>query len=174
MFPVLVIFDFILCKPYLNLIFLYSNSNVFSASYASVLTILSFSLERYLAICTPLYIFPMSDIKRAALVSSLCWTVALLASIPHLIFTKINYMDYPYKSGNYICESAFCAMLDENVYPSVNHNWQLIKIFFIKSKIFLVLSGSWAILHHILPNSRKPADIFLLKHDYCDKTGREK
>ena len=91
-----------------------------SASYASVLTILSFSLERYLAICTPLYIFPMSDIKRAAIVSSLCWTIALLASVPHLVFTKINYVDLPYQSGNFICESAFCAMLDQNVFPSVN------------------------------------------------------
>ena len=90
-----------------------------SASYASVLTILSFSLERYLAICTPLYIFPMSDIKRAAIVSSLCWTIALLASVPHLVFTKINYVDLPYQSGNFICESAFCAMLDQNVFPSV-------------------------------------------------------
>ena len=59
-----------------------------SASYASVLTILSFSLERYLAICTPLYIFPLSDIKRAAIVSVLCWTIALAASVPHLVFTK--------------------------------------------------------------------------------------
>ena len=58
------------------------------ASYASVLTILSFSLERYLAICSPLYVFPMSDIRRAGLVSSLCWTIAILASIPHLLFTK--------------------------------------------------------------------------------------
>ena len=60
----------------------------FSASYASVLTILSFSLERYLAICTPLYIFPMSDIKRAALVSFLCWSVALLGAVPYLLFTR--------------------------------------------------------------------------------------
>ena len=58
-----------------NAIFLYHVNismhflSYFSASYASVLTILSFSLERYLAICTPLYIFPMSDIKRAALVN---------------------------------------------------------------------------------------------------------
>ena len=94
----------------------------FSASYASVLTILSFSLERYLAICTPLYIFPLSDIQRAALVSSLCWTVALLASVPHLLFTKINYIEYPYHSGNFICDSAFCAMLDVNIEPSVNQN----------------------------------------------------
>merc|ERR1719347_906258 len=61
-----------------------------SASYANVLTILSFSLERYLAICTPLrlYIFPLSDIKRSTLVSLLCWAVALLASIPYMLFTR--------------------------------------------------------------------------------------
>ena len=64
------------------------NMNYFSASYANVLTILSFSLERYLAICRPLYVFPLSDLKRAALVSSLCWVIAMLASIPHLIFTR--------------------------------------------------------------------------------------
>ena len=96
------------------------NITHFSASYASVLTILSFSLERYLAICTPLYIFPLSDIKRAAIVSVLCWAIALAASVPHLVFTQINYIDLPYRSGNFICESAFCAMLDENVYPAVN------------------------------------------------------
>jgi len=82
-----------------------------------VLTILSFSLERYLAICSPLYIFPMSDFRRACLVSSLCWTVAILASVPHLLFTKLNYVDFPIKSGNFLEDSSYCAMLDENIYP---------------------------------------------------------
>ena len=59
-----------------------------AASYANVLTIVSFSLERYLAICRPLYVFPLSDLRRAAIVSSLCWAIAMLASIPHLLFTK--------------------------------------------------------------------------------------
>ena len=36
-----------------------------------------------------------------------------------VVFTKINYVDLPYQSGNFICESAFCAMLDQNVFPSV-------------------------------------------------------
>ena len=35
-----------------------------SASYASVLTIVSFSMERYLAICYPLYLLPLSDLTR--------------------------------------------------------------------------------------------------------------
>ena len=59
-----------------------------SASYASVLTILSFSTERYLAICHPLYLLPLSDLSRASLVSILCWLTAMLASVPHLLFTK--------------------------------------------------------------------------------------
>jgi len=88
-----------------------------SASYASVLTILSFSLERYLAICSPLYVFPLSDIKRACLVSLGCWSLAIAASVPHLLFTKINYLDFPWQSKNFVPESAFCAMMDDNIYP---------------------------------------------------------
>merc|ERR1711953_871044 len=83
-----------------------------AASYANVLTIVSFSLERYLAICRPLYVFPLSDIRRAAIVSSLCWAIAMLASIPHLLFTKINFIPFPYPNGPPAPESAFCAMLD--------------------------------------------------------------
>ena len=71
------------------LLYILANIVISSASYASVLTILSFSLERYLAICSPLYVFPLSDIKRACLVSLGCWSLAIAASVPHLLFTKL-------------------------------------------------------------------------------------
>ena len=77
-----------------------------------MLTIVSFSLERYLAICHPLYVFPLSDLKRVSIISIFCWSVAMLASIPHLLFTKINYIPFPYPDGPPAPESAFCAMLD--------------------------------------------------------------
>jgi len=82
-----------------------------AASYANVLTIVSFSLERYLAICRPLYVFPLSDLRRAVIVSSLCWAIAMCASVPHLLYTKINFIPFPFPDGPPAPESAFCAML---------------------------------------------------------------
>ncbi len=40
------------------------------ASYASVLTIVAFSVERYLAICRPLHVFESSDFSRVLSVLS--------------------------------------------------------------------------------------------------------
>merc|ERR1712223_821903 len=82
-----------------------------AASYANVLTIVSFSLERYLAICRPLYVFPLSDLRRAVIVSSLCWAIAMSASTPPHLYTKINFIPFPYPDGPPAPESAFCAML---------------------------------------------------------------
>ena len=47
------------------------------------------------------------------------WSIAGMAAIPYLLFTAINYVDYPYGSGNYLNESAFCALLDINITPKV-------------------------------------------------------
>ena len=60
-----------------------------SASYANVLTILCFSLERYLVICKPmdLSILPFSDLVRAGVVLTTCWVVAMVAAVPYLLFT---------------------------------------------------------------------------------------
>ena len=114
------------------------------ASYASVMTILSFSLERYLVICTPLYIFPMSDIRRACLVSLVCWITALAASVPHLLFTKINYIDDPHSahtSDQPLPQSAFCAMMDDNIYPEVT--WQS------HSPVSLTIPFQWYPVHQL-------------------------
>ena len=58
-----------------------------SASYANVLTILIILIHPlilprevpgHLAICRSLYVFPLSDLKRTLLVSSLCWLLFLI------------------------------------------------------------------------------------------------
>ncbi|XP_023320679.1 neuropeptides capa receptor [Eurytemora carolleeae] len=86
-------------------------------SYVNVLTILSFSLERYQAICHPLSSLPFTERSRVLLVFISCLLISAVFSLPHLLFTKLNYLEYPWGSGNQVVESAFCAMLDVNIEP---------------------------------------------------------
>ncbi|XP_066999950.1 neuropeptides capa receptor-like [Anabrus simplex] len=84
-------------------------------SYTSVLTIVAFSVERYLAICHPLYSYTMKGLHRAVRIIAILWFVSLLSAAPFGAFSTVSYIDYPPGSGHIVDESAFCAMLDENV-----------------------------------------------------------
>lgn len=120
------------------------------ASYASVLIIVSFSVERYLAICHPLHMFAMGDFQRGLRVISIDWIVAGLAAVPYLLFTDVNYIDQPMGSGNFLNESAFCALLDQNIYPKGYPIHQLASILFfiIPVGVLLFLYISMAITLH--------------------------
>ncbi len=86
-----------------------------------MLIIVAFSMERYLAICHPLYSHTMSGFKRAVRIIVLVWIVSMLSAVPYALFTKLNYVDRPLGSGNYLPQSAFCALLDSNIYPQVRN-----------------------------------------------------
>ncbi|XP_045453562.1 neuropeptides capa receptor-like [Melitaea cinxia] len=83
-----------------------------AASYVSVLTIVAFTLERYLAICHPLHIYAVAGLRRALRIVLALWALSLLAASPFAHYTTVNYHDYPPMSGNASLESAFCAMLE--------------------------------------------------------------
>ncbi|XP_032663554.1 neuropeptides capa receptor-like [Odontomachus brunneus] len=85
------------------------------SSYVSVLTIVAFSMERYLAICHPLSAYSMSGLKRPARFVFAAWSIAIVAAIPFAIYTKVNFIEYPPGSGNYSADSAICAMLLPNM-----------------------------------------------------------
>ena len=65
----------------------YTLKNVcfFRASYASVLTIVSFSLERYIAICRPLYVYSLGDFQRA---------IRVIRYILESVYIIINQVDH--------------------------------------------------------------------------------
>ncbi|XP_053616580.1 neuropeptides capa receptor-like [Plodia interpunctella] len=102
-----------------------------AASYVSVLTIVAFSLERYLAICHPLHLYAMAGLRRALRIVAALWAVSLLAASPFAMYTTVSYHDYPPGSGNASMESAFCAMLE---LPT----WYLCEL---SSLLFFILPG---------------------------------
>ncbi|XP_029660848.1 neuropeptides capa receptor-like isoform X1 [Formica exsecta] len=85
------------------------------SSYVSVLTIMVFSLERYLAICHPLHLYVMSGLKRPVRFIVGAWLLALIFALPFAVYTTVNYIEYPPRSGRYSEESAMCAMLLPNM-----------------------------------------------------------
>lgn len=95
---------------------------VFRASYVSVLTIVAFSMERYLAICHPLHLYAMSGFQRAVRIIAALWIIAFLSAMPFAAFTNVHYLEFPEGSGKRVNESAFCGMLTQ---PA---NWPISEI----------------------------------------------
>ncbi|KAK4887538.1 hypothetical protein RN001_003809 [Aquatica leii] len=83
------------------------------ATYVSVLTIVAFSTERYLAICYPLYLHTMSGFQRALWIIGCLWIISLLSATPFSIYSTVDYLTYPPDSDNILEESAFCAMMSQ-------------------------------------------------------------
>uniref|UniRef100_A0A182YKD8 G-protein coupled receptors family 1 profile domain-containing protein n=1 Tax=Anopheles stephensi TaxID=30069 RepID=A0A182YKD8_ANOST len=82
-----------------------------ASTYVSVLTIVAFSMERFLAICHPLHLYTMSGLQRPVRIIAGLWIVSLLSAVPFAIFTDIDYIVYP-PTNEKILDSAFCAMLN--------------------------------------------------------------
>ncbi|XP_016920057.1 neuropeptides capa receptor-like isoform X1 [Apis cerana] len=85
-----------------------------TSSYVSVLTIVAFSIERYLAIYHPLRHY-RSGLKRAIRSIFGAWLIALIFAMPFATYIDINYVEYPENSKRNSEESAICAMLKENM-----------------------------------------------------------
>ncbi|XP_061497560.1 neuropeptides capa receptor [Anopheles gambiae] len=81
-----------------------------ASTYVSVLTIVAFSMERFLAICHPLHLYTMSGLQRPVRIIAGLWVVSLLSAVPFAVFTDIDYIAYP-PTNEKILDSAFCAML---------------------------------------------------------------
>lgn len=67
----------------------------------SVLTIVAFSTERFLAICYPLHLYAMSGFKRAVRIIVLLWFISCVSAMPFGWYSTIHYIEYP--PGEYEC-----------------------------------------------------------------------
>ncbi|XP_076282853.1 neuropeptides capa receptor [Lasioglossum baleicum] len=109
------------------------------SSYVSVLTIVAFSMERYLAICHPLRVYTMSGLKRPIRFILVSWTIALVCAIPFAMYTKVNLVEYPPDSGNYSNDSAICAMILPNMPDFPLYELSSIIFFMIPMLVILVV-----------------------------------
>ncbi|CAI4229243.1 unnamed protein product [Auanema sp. JU1783] len=91
-------------------------------SYASILVIFSFSVERWLAICYPLQVKIFSTVSRAYAVIIAAWIISFIAALPMAFIVKINRLALPeyFASSNWtssvstdgltIDRTEFCSM----------------------------------------------------------------
>lgn len=106
-----------------------------ASTYVSVLTIVAFSMERFLAICHPLHLYAMSGFKRAIRIVAALWVISFISAIPFAVLTKIDYLKYP-TDNTTIEKSAFCAMLD---YPDGFPLWELSTCLFFVIPMVLIM-----------------------------------
>ncbi|XP_031629910.1 neuropeptides capa receptor-like [Contarinia nasturtii] len=119
-----------------------------ACSYVSVLTIVAFSMERFLAICYPLHSYTMSGLKRAVRIIAAIWLISLLSATPFAYYRTINYIRYP-PPNNYTGEqsidtpeSAFCGTFSS---PPGLYQTSTIVFFTIPMLIICILYTKMAI-----------------------------
>lgn len=61
-------------------------------SNSTVLTLVAVSVERYVAICHPLKAYRFDGIKRAIVILSFIWIIAITCAIPTMIIPKIKFL----------------------------------------------------------------------------------
>lgn len=80
-----------------------------TSTYASILTITAFTMERYVAICHPMRSQTLSSLKRAIKVVVLLWFVSAICAIPIVVQYGVVYIPNP-ANGKPIPESAICSI----------------------------------------------------------------
>ncbi|XP_013387203.1 pyrokinin-1 receptor [Lingula anatina] len=78
-------------------------------SYASILTITAFTVERYVAICHPIKSQTMSNLSRAVVIIVIIWVIACVCALPFPIFTRTFYDIFDHE-GKPLEESLVCSI----------------------------------------------------------------
>lgn len=80
-----------------------------ACSIASVLTIVAFTVERYVAICWPLHTFFVTNLRRVVCVLTLIWLISFISAFPVAYYRFIYYIRYP-PDGQVIPDSGICTV----------------------------------------------------------------
>ena len=84
-----------------------------ATSYASVITITAFTIERYIAICFPLKSHKMTDLRRSAKIIIVIWVFSAICALPYPIHTRTFYYLTNPQSNTPIKDSYMCNIPPE-------------------------------------------------------------
>jgi hypothetical protein len=101
-------------------------------SYASILTITAFTVERYVAIFHPLKAQTLSNLSRAVKMVISIWILSCLFALPYPIHTRV----FPYVSYN-------GTGIEDSLQCNIPFKWQRGMTYAFQISTFLSLSFQW-------------------------------
>ncbi|XP_068082669.1 neuropeptides capa receptor isoform X2 [Anabrus simplex] len=144
-------------------------------SYTSVLTIVAFSMERYLAICHPLYSYSMKGLRRALRIIAVVWMISLVSAVPFAVYTTVSYVEYPPAAvvvAFFLCWAPFHLQRLLYIHGKGCPNFREINewLFYITGCFYYLSSTVNPILYNVM--SAKYRDAFL-KTLFCKESPRK-
>ncbi|XP_022244947.1 neuromedin-U receptor 2-like [Limulus polyphemus] len=126
-----------------------------TTAYASILTIVTFSTERYIAICHPIRHQTKSKISRAMRNIVIIWVLSFVGATPYGIFTRVNYLTDD--KGITLESSAWCGF----PFNKPDRSWETLMLcstflfFVVPMTVIVVLYVRIAMTLHQSKNLRR-------------------
>lgn len=95
-----------------------------ATAYASILTIVTFSTERYIAICHPIRQQTKSKLSHAIRNICIIWVLSTAGALPYAVFTNVNYLRHPDNHDEQIPGSAWCGF----PFNDPEHSWEILML----------------------------------------------
>lgn len=94
-------------------------------SYASVLTITAFTVERYVAICHPLKAHKFACLSRSIKIIVGIWIISLFCALPYPLHTELFYFIGANKNNGTPVEESLMCNIPERYHPFMVYIFQL-------------------------------------------------
>ncbi|XP_076466784.1 uncharacterized protein LOC143298016 [Babylonia areolata] len=108
-------------------------------SYASVLTITAFTVERYIAICRPLLSHKIAVLSRAVKIIVCIWVVSVLVALPYAVHTRLFYAVTWPSTGQPVADSLVCSIPDKWLEGRMTYMFQVSTFLFFLAPVTLII-----------------------------------